>query len=204
MKTRALPASRAAALALAASPFAFAGLSFVLVPAQAPAAPVAAAASQPPSPAVHTDTAGGIEWKVPAGWTAGSGSSMRVATYTIPAAKGADAGECAVFFFGAGQGGSVDANVERWSRQFEGTPKPQRTSTTAAGLPVTRVQLAGTYLAPGGPMMQSTGKKTGYRLLGAIVEAPQGEVFFKLTGPAQTVAAALPTFDALIASIRKK
>jgi hypothetical protein len=129
---------------------------------------------------------------------------MRVATYAVPAAKGSEPGECAVFFFGAGQGGSTEANVERWSRQFEGTPKPERTSTDVAGLPVTRVQLAGTYLAPGGPMMQSTGKKAGYRLLGAIVEAPQGNVFFKLTGPAPTVASALPGFDALVASIRKK
>ncbi len=190
MKTRALPACRVAAVALA-------------VPLLAGALPALAAAA-PPAAAARTDAAGGIEWKVPAGWAAGDGSAMRVATYAVPAAKGSEPGECAVFFFGAGQGGSVDANVERWSRQFEGTPKPERTSATAAGLPVTRVQLAGTYLAPGGPMMQSTGKKAGYRLLGAIVEAPQGNVFFKLTGPAATVTAAVPAFDALIASIRKK
>jgi hypothetical protein len=73
-----------------------------------------------------------------------------------------------------------------------------------AGLRVTRVELDGTYLAPGGPMMQSTGKKTGYRLLGAIVEAPGGNVFFKLTGPAATVAAAAAELDALVLSIRKR
>ncbi|HXY38787.1 MAG TPA: hypothetical protein VEQ10_03910 [Vicinamibacteria bacterium] len=184
--TGALSACRVAAAAVAA----------LAVPALAFAAP-------PPAPA-RTEGAGGIEWKVPAGWTAGGGSAMRVATYTVPAAKGSEAGECAVFFFGTGQGGSVEANVERWARQFEGTPRPERTTSTVVGLPVTRVQLAGTYLAPGGPMMQSTGKKAGYRLAGAITEAPQGNVFFKLTGPAPTVAAALPAFDALIASIRKK
>jgi hypothetical protein len=69
---------------------------------------------------------------------------------------------------------------------------------------VTRTEIAGTYLAPGGPMMQSTGKKTGYRLLGAIVEAPEGNVFFKLTGPAATVGGALADFDALVGSMRKK
>jgi hypothetical protein len=52
--------------------------------------------------------------------------------------------------------------------------------------------------------MQSTGKRPGYRLLGAIVEAPQGNVFFKLTGPLATVGAAEPELDALVASIRKK
>ena len=73
-----------------------------------------------------------------------------------------------------------------------------------AGLRVTRVQLAGTYLAPGGPMMQSTGTRPGTRLLGAIVEAPEGNVFFKLTGPAASVAAAQADFDGLVGSIRKK
>jgi hypothetical protein len=53
-------------------------------------------------------------------------------------------------------------------------------------------------------MMSPTGKKAGYRLLGAIVEAPAGNVFFKLTGPAATIAAAQADFDALVASIRKK
>jgi hypothetical protein len=72
------------------------------------------------------------------------------------------------------------------------------------GLKVTRAEVAGTYLAPGGPMMQSTGKRPGYRLLGAIVEAPEGSVFFKLTGEAATVAAAQSDFDALVASFKKK
>jgi hypothetical protein len=51
--------------------------------------------------------------------------------------------------------------------------------------------------------MESTGKKTGFRLLGAIVAGPQGSVFFKLTGPAKTVAATEPEFNALIGSLTK-
>jgi hypothetical protein len=156
------------------------------------------------APPAAAGSAGGVQWTVPARWTAGSGSTMRVATYAVPAAKGADPGECAVFFFGSGQGGGVDENVARWGKQFEGAPAPKRTSATVAGMPVARAEVAGTYLAPGGPMMQSTGKKAGYRLLGAIVEAPEGNVFFKLTGPAATVAAAQAEFDALVASLRKK
>lgn len=150
-----------------------------------------------------TGTAAGVLWTVPARWTAGKGSAMRVATYAVPGAKGAEAGECAVFFFGPGQGGGVDDNVARWARQFEGAPAPKRAAASVAGLRVTRVQVDGTYLAPGGPMMQSTGKKAGYRLLGAIVEAPGGNVFFKLTAPAATAAAAAAELDALVASIRK-
>jgi hypothetical protein len=71
------------------------------------------------------------------------------------------------------------------------------------GLKVHTVDLAGTYLAPSGPMTQSSGKKANYRLRGAIVEAPEGNVFFKLTGPAATVESAALAFDALVASVRK-
>jgi hypothetical protein len=157
-------------------------------------------AAAPTAPGV----AGGIQWTVPARWTSGAGSTMRVATYAVPAAKGAEPGECAVFFFGSGQGGGIDDNVARWAKQFEGAPVPKQSTTTVAGMRVTRAEVAGTYLAPGGPMMQSTGKRTGYRLLGAIVEAPEGNVFFKLTGPAATIGAAQADFDALVASLKKK
>lgn len=164
----------------------------------------AAAAPLVSAPAAAASAAG-IGWSVPGRWTSGTGNSMRVATYGVPGAKGAEAGECAVFFFGPGQGGGVDENVERWTGQFEGEAKAARTDRASVdGLKLTRVQFDGTYLAPGGPAMQSTGKREGYRLLGAIVEAPEGLVFFKLTGPAATLGAAAAEFDGLVASIRKR
>ena len=52
-------------------------------------------------------------------------------------------------------------------------------------------------------MGQPAPKKTGYRLLGAIVEGPSGEVFFKLTGPAKTVAAAQGEFQTLLKSLKQ-
>jgi len=133
---------------------------------------------------------------------------MRAATYLIPAASGdGEDGECAVFFFGPGQGGGVDANIKRWIGQFEqpdGKPSDQvakQKTETINGLSVTMVDLTGTYLG-GGPMMgQGGGKKTGYRLLGAIVAGPQAPIFFKLTGPAKTVAAAQSEFQAMLKSL---
>jgi hypothetical protein len=159
-----------------------------------------------PSHAREMPTSGaGLAWDVPKTWKAEPpASSMRLATYRLPALPGdPEAPELGVFYFGSGQGGSVDANVERWSRQFEGTPKPERSQKRVNGLAVTSVRLAGTYLAPGGPTMQSQGKRADFRLLGAIVEAPEGLVFFKLTGPAATVGAAQADFDALVASFAK-
>ncbi len=134
---------------------------------------------------------------------------MRVATYRIPPASGdKEAGECGVFFFGTGQGGGVEANVKRWVDQFQqpdgkpvGVPKTAKQQVN--GLKVTTVDVSGTYMGAGGPMGPPV-NKPGYRLLGAIVEAPKGGVFFKFTGPARTVAAAEKEFQALLKSLGKE
>jgi hypothetical protein len=79
----------------------------------------------------------------------------------------------------------------------------ERSSRDVNGMKVTLVKVSGTYLAPSGPMMQSQGKKENYRLLGAIVEGPEGSVFFKFTGPANTISAAEESFNTLISSLTK-
>jgi hypothetical protein len=155
--------------------------------------------------AIATEVASvaGVEWKVPAGWTLQPPRSMRFATYTIPAAQGdAEGGECAVFYFGTGQGGDVRTNIDRWISQFESSSDPGETSRLVNGVKVTTVTVSGTYLAPGGPMMQSQGKKENYRLLGAIIEAPEGAVFFKSTGPSATMNASKKDFESLVNSIQ--
>ena len=149
--------------------------------------------------------AGGIRWTTPAKWTVAEPKPMRKATYTIPApaGSGAEAGECGVFFFGKGQGGTVEENLDRWAKQFEGGAAPKRSEESEHGLKVHRIDVSGTYLAPGGPMMQSQGKKPNWRLSGAIVESPEGLVFFKCVGPAATIQAAEKDIDALIKSVTK-
>lgn len=146
----------------------------------------------------------GVQWTVPKRWTPQAERPMRIATYAIPAAEGdAEGGECAVSFFGSGQGGNVDANIDRWVGQFENASAPSRGSKEVNGMKVTTVGISGAYLAPSGPMMQSSGSKANFRLLGAIADAPEGMVFFKFTGPAKTVAAAEGEFDAMIGSLTK-
>lgn len=146
----------------------------------------------------------GITWGVPQRWTVAPNRPMRIATYTIPAEKDDSEGaECGVFYFGPDQGGVVDANIDRWIGQFEPTEGPDKSTQDVNGMKVTLVKIGGAYLNPSGPMMESAGKKAGFRLLGAIVAGPQGSVFFKLTGPAKTVAATEPEFNALIGSLTK-
>jgi hypothetical protein len=46
--------------------------------------------------------------------------------------------------------------------------------------------------------------KAGYRLLGAIIENPGGNVFLKFTGPAKTIAANERNFVQLLESFQKE
>jgi hypothetical protein len=152
-----------------------------------------------------TGSAAGVVWSIPARWQTQGQRQMRVATYAIPAVEGdSEPAECAVFYFGSEQGGSVDANIDRWYGQFSHAASPERGTMDVGGLKVTTVAISGAYLAPSGPMMAPTGEKENYRLLGAIVEAPQGLVFFKLTGPAKTVDAAHADLNGLVGSLTKQ
>ncbi|MEP7270177.1 MAG: hypothetical protein ABI882_01675 [Acidobacteriota bacterium] len=155
-----------------------------------------------------TQTAGGLMWTLPRKWGIGPERPMRAATYKVPAADGdSDDGECAVFFFGPGQGGTVDANIDRWIGQFEqpdgrnSSERAKRQTQTVGGLSVTTVDLTGTYA--GGMVGGGSGKKAGYRLLGAIIEGPQAAVFFKFTGPVKTVAAAEADFQGMLKSLKR-
>ena len=147
----------------------------------------------------------GILWSYPSRWEKGAPRMMRAATYNLPAVDGsAEGGECAVFFFGAGQGGDVDLNIQRWATQFENGVTTEKKERKVGEIPVTTVAIEGAYLSPGGPMMQSQGKKENYKLMGAVISAPGGMVFFKLTGPKEVTDAAAAEFDAMVESIVAK
>ncbi|HTC89539.1 MAG TPA: hypothetical protein VK686_14630 [Bryobacteraceae bacterium] len=148
------------------------------------------------------DSGGGVQWTMPSTWKADAQRPMRLATYT------ADPGaECGVYFFGAGQGGSVEANLDRWISQFlQADGKPSKDAAKIAkrtihGLPVTTVDVAGAYTGMGGPTAPGAPAMPGYRMLGAIVEGPQGSIFFKFTGPAKTIGANLVAFDKMLESL---
>lgn len=153
-------------------------------------------------------SAGGLLWTKPERWVAGSDRPMRAATYRVPASSGdPEDGECAVFFFGPGQGGGVEANIDRWVGQFEqpdgkdSSSRLKRKTATIAGLEVTSIDLTGTY--SGGMVGGGGTTKPSFRLLGAIVAGPQAPIFFKFTGPVKTVAAAEKEFESMLKSLRR-
>jgi hypothetical protein len=154
---------------------------------------------------LFAESAAGVRWTAPAGWKAEGPRPMRAATYTVPAAAGdTSGGEVVINYFGPGQGGTVDANIERWTNQMQGSDaKPAAAKVakrTVHGLAMTTIDSSGAYSGMGGPMAPSGKVVPGYRLLGAIVEGPGGNVFVKFTGPAKTVAANAQKFEQLLSS----
>lgn len=147
----------------------------------------------------------GVSWQVPKRWVEQLAGGMRLATYVVPAAKsGGDDGECAVYYFGPGQGGGVEPNIERWVGEFENPGTPKRATSESHGLKVYRVQVAGKYLSHGMNPGEAAGPREGWALLGAIVEGPNGSIFFKLTGPAATIGGAEREFDGMLGSMTAK
>lgn len=150
--------------------------------------------------ALIAESAAGLSWTAPAGWKSTGASPMRAATYTVGDA------ECVVYFFGEGQGGSVEANMTRWKGQFttNGQPAPAKTATkTLNGLKASTLDITGNYAGIGGPNMAPLAPKPDYRMLAAIVEGPGGNIFVKFTGPVKTVNANIAKYEALLNSIHK-
>lgn len=145
----------------------------------------------------------------PVEWIAVQVSSpMRVAQFVLPKSAGdAEDAELVVFYFG-GAGGSVEANLERWTGQML-QPDGRRsadvatTTTFAVGdLAVTTLDVPGTYAAEVRPGSGMRFHKPDFRLKAAVVETPAGPYFFRITGPAGTVEAWDARWVSLLESVR--
>ena len=173
--------------------------------------PVARAGAIVPPPDGSGEGASAISWAAPAGWKEEPPTSrMRRTQFRIPRAAGdLDDGECAVFYFGPGQGGTPESNASRWVNQFQqsdGSSSEGKAKIAMRGVggdEVMFVEVKGTFVGMAMPGMGGGAPKEGYALLGAIVPGPDAPWFFKFTGPAKTVEANRAAFERLIASIRK-
>jgi hypothetical protein len=170
-----------------------------------PSHPPVDAPAGPPRPVVAPGGQGSaaLAWNAPKGWRAEPpANEMRRAQYRVPGAGGE--GECVVFYFGPGQGGDPASNVDRWAAQFEhpdGKNSMPARIRTINGLRVLAVETTGTYLA-GGMTGGAVEKKAGWALLGAVVQGPDSNWFFKFTGPKATVEAQRAAFEAMLSSLR--
>jgi hypothetical protein len=143
---------------------------------------------------------GAFEFTRPADWKSVQPSSpMRKAQLQIAPKSGDKPADVTFFFFGEGNGGGVEPNVQRWFAQFAGKPDANKVEAQEMnGVKVTLVSTEGTLKAS--PMAGIPEELPDAALLGAILENPEGAVFVKMTGPAALVKDSREKFMALVKS----
>jgi hypothetical protein len=150
--------------------------------------------------------ASNLKFTPPAEWIVETPTStMRKAQYRLPRVNGdPEDAELSVFYF-PGEGGSVEANIDRWKGQFQNTDGSPATGIVSRreshGIPVTVVDVKGIYLAGNG-MMGESKPKPNFRMLAAVAETSAGPWFFKLTGPGNTIAKWEPSFQSFLDTIQ--
>jgi hypothetical protein len=135
-------------------------------------------------------------------------SSMRAAQWSLPGAGGAADAELVVYYFGTGGAGGVDANLDRWLGQFQqpdgsaSKDKATIAQVQVAGQKATTVEVEGRYVAAVTPGASETVDNPAWKLVGAIVESPEGPYYFKLIGPKSTVDAHGDEFHGMISGMK--
>lgn len=143
-----------------------------------------------------SESAQGLAWDAPEGWTRAGDRPMRLVTFTAGDA------ECYVTVLGPG-GGGLMANLNRWLAQFG---KPPLEEGDLAALPTI------TVLGKEVPLLEAEGDFTGMggttlpdqRLLAVACPLPDKSVFIKMTGPAADVEAQRDAFIAFSESLREQ
>lgn len=179
----------------------------------ADATPAAGAAGTSAAPGPDGSvTLAGVTFTPPAGWQDLGPDGMRQAQYRLaPVAGDTAPAEVNVFYFGPNSGGGVEANLQRWIGQIvlpEGADPAAavaRDTFTADGMAGHLVKVDGSYKSGGmRPMGGGDGEiLPGYRLVGVVVEGPQGSLFFKLTGPVATAEAMEGDLLAMVKGARR-
>lgn len=153
-------------------------------------------------------SAADVTWRMSPDWEIGPEAPMRAGTYLAAAVEGDSEGaECRVNFFGQGQGGNIQQNIDRWQSQMEAPGQegvfadPLVSQVTVNGLDVAVMELSGTYLSKTRPMAREFTRKTDFKMFAAIVQAPGGMLFFKMTGPEKTMEFQRESFRQMIGSL---
>ena len=150
-----------------------------------------------------------LQFDAPEEWTRQPTSSPpRLAQFELPRIEGdTEDAELVVFYFG-GEGGTLEANLERWTNQMlqpGDRPSAEVASTTSfevSNMLITVLDVPGIFAAEVQPGSKMRYYKRGFRLKAAVVESPVGPFFFKVTGPDRTVTRWNPTFTTLLESVR--
>lgn len=159
----------------------------------APAAPeqMAQATGAPTSSGMFT-------YDIPAGWNPAPASQFRDPNFTYGPNNEL---ECYVSVL-QGQGGGMLVNANRWRSQLSQPPYTEEEfarlpRATILGQEAVIVEFTGDFLGMG-----AAEPKPGYRLVGALLEAPMAAIFIKMTGPDQMVQEQKDNFALFAQSLR--
>jgi hypothetical protein len=144
-----------------------------------------------------------LRWSTPEGWNFLPATEFRHLNFDFGPNR---EGEAYLTLLPISSGGGVLDNLNRWRKQMD---QPPLAEADLAGLPtmtifgkiVPMIDLKGTFTGGSGPMMAPAPPKPGYRMLGAIFEAPGFLFTLKLTGPESLVEANAAKFDAFAQSL---
>ncbi len=151
----------------------------------------------------------GLKARAPASWVAEKPTSkLRVAQFRIPKV-GSDSqdAELVIFFF-EGQGGGVEDNLKRWKAMF--LPPRGKTmddvsrveKTNVANVPVTILDIHGTYKFKKTPFAQEAELRPNSRMLAVYFGSKNGPYFLRLVGPEATVAQNKEAFESWLKSFK--
>lgn len=146
----------------------------------------------------------GLRAPKPASWEKRPPQNQMVHTnYLVPGADGGNDAYITLFFFGAGMGGPIQDNIDRWQGQFRGEggapPEPDVSEFEVDGMDVTFVELAGAYQGMGDPA-----PTPNQRFLAAIIEAPAGRLFVRFVGDEPTIEHHREAYMNMITGLRKQ
>jgi len=155
---------------------------------------------------------GNLKFTIPSKWRIEMVESpARGGQWRVPPLHGeGEGGEVVVFYFGppiggTQIGGTTKENIEAWiGTMFNAEGHPAAAEIKhheTGGLKISQVVIFGTYnrvvSLPGAPPVP----KSNYGLLGAVIENPQGTIYWRFTGPEALITANLPLFNKVIDSV---
>lgn len=160
-------------------------------------------------------TEAGLRFEMPADWEwVAEPSGPRQAECLLPSLDDEERPRLTIHHFGDAAG-SVEQNLIRWAAQFadgaaregaEGSADEAESplsrarveTETIRDFEVTRIWLAGRYVAETHPGSGVREDRPGWALLGAILETDDGAFYVKVTGPARSVAAVDPAVTRML------
>lgn len=154
-----------------------------------------------------------IAWDVPPSWTLTESAEKgpRRAGYAVPrVGNDTEDAELLVLFFGTGKGSERDDQWTSWLEQFDGNAKQDATRSgfEAPGGTVETFEFVGNYKLNMGPQKKGMKRspvqvvKKNFRMIGAFMKTKdQGNWFFRLVGPDETVKAMKEPFNDMLRSV---